>query len=159
MRLFQFEAQLPPEAIEKLQQFKQERKPGYLELKRKLQQVEELAGMAKKIEDMRARAEQVYGDLPPGIQADLELADLYPVPETDQDYQDLKQRFVKDLALLQNYVQGRRSLYKRESVNYNGAFWLSQVQGSDSPVSPVGAVPKGQRINTKKAPNVTKKLN
>ena len=41
MRLFQFEAQLPPEAIEKLQQFKQERKPGYLELKRKLQQVEE----------------------------------------------------------------------------------------------------------------------
>jgi hypothetical protein len=159
MRLFQFEAQLPPEAIEKLQQFKQERKPGYLELKRKLQQVEELAGMAKKIEDMRARAEQVYGDLPPGIQADLELADLYPVSETDQDYQDLKQRFVKDLALLQNYVQGRRSLYKRESVNYNGAFWLSQVQGSDSPVSPVGAVPKGQRINTKKAPNVTKKLN
>ena len=47
----------------------------------------------------------------------------------------------------------------KESVNYNGAFWLSQVQGGDSPVSPVGAVPKGQRINTKKAPNVTKKLN
>ena len=47
----------------------------------------------------------------------------------------------------------------KESVNYNGAFWLSQVQGSDSPVSPVGSVPKGQRINTKKAPNVTKKLN
>jgi len=157
MRLFQFEAELPPEAIEKLQQYKQQRQPTYAELRRKALQVEELAGMAKKIEDLRARVERVYGDLPPGMQADLELADLYPVPETDQDYVELKQRFVKDLTLLQNYVQSKRSLYKRESVNYNGAFWLSQVQGSDSPVSPVGAVPKGQRINTKKAPINVKK--
>ena len=157
MRLFQFEAELPPEAIEKLQQYKQQRQLTYAELRRKALQVEELAGMAKKIEDLRARVERVYGDLPPGMQADLELADLYPVPETDQDYVDLKQRFVKDIALLQNYVQSKRSLYKRESVNYNGAFWLSQVQGSDSPVSPVGAVPKAQRINTKKAPINVKK--
>ena len=157
MRLFQLEAELPPEAIEKLQQYKQQRQPTYAELRHKALQVEELAGMAKKIEDLRARVERVYGDLPPGMQADLELADLYPVPETDQDYVELKQRFVKDLALLQNYVQSKRSLYKRESVNYNGAFWLSQVQGSDSPVSPVGAVPKAQRINTKKAPINVKK--
>lgn len=47
----------------------------------------------------------------------------------------------------------------KESVNYNGAFWLSQVKGSDSPVSPVGAVPKAQRINTKKAPIYVKKSN
>lgn len=44
----------------------------------------------------------------------------------------------------------------KESVNYNGAFWLSQVQGSDSPVSPVGAVPKAQQKQNKKIKSKSK---
>jgi hypothetical protein len=76
--------------------------------------LDQLIGMKEKIDQLVMRANRMPGGLERGLAADVENQELYGVPQTTQDYQDLLAKYTKDLTNLQNYIQRKKSLYREE---------------------------------------------
>jgi hypothetical protein len=78
--------------------------------------LDQLIGMKEKIDQLVMRANRFPGGLERGLAADIENEELYGVPQTNQDYQELLSKYTKDLTNLQNYIQRKKSLYKEDQA-------------------------------------------
>jgi hypothetical protein len=77
-----------------------QRHEEFLSLRRHIALLDELIQMKEQIDRLFFKAQNVRGGIYPGLQADIEMEELYPVPETDRQFQDLKDKYTKDLAAL-----------------------------------------------------------
>lgn len=86
------------------------------EIQKRKAQLDKLISLKEKIDALVLRAQNVPGGLTPGLAADIENEELYPIPRNDQQYQALLDKYTQDLEKLQKFIQLKRSLYRRESI-------------------------------------------
>jgi len=89
-----------------------QRHEEFLSLRRHIALLDELIQMKEQIDRLFLKAQNVRGGIYPGLQADIEMEELYPVPETDRQFQDLKDKYTKDLAALQKFLAMKKAVYR-----------------------------------------------
>lgn len=85
----------------------------YAELKQQIEQLDKLLVLKKQIMALVDRIERTTYGLDRNLAADIENEDLYPVPETPEEYRAVLKKYQDDLEKLKNYLALKRSLYKR----------------------------------------------
>lgn len=91
-----------------------QRHEEFLTLRRRIALLDELIQMKEQIDKLFLKAQNVRGGIYPGLQADIEMEELYPVPETDQQFQDLQAKYTKDLAALQKFLAMKKAVYRED---------------------------------------------
>jgi len=104
-----------PEPIElNVPDTEQPPKSEYQDIKRRIAQLDELIRMKEMIDKLFLKAQNVRGGIYPGLQADIENEELYPVPQTDREYQELRDKYSKDLAALKQFLTMKKSVYRED---------------------------------------------
>jgi hypothetical protein len=91
-----------------------QRHEEFLTLRRRIALLDELIKMKEQIDNLFLKAQNVRGGIYPGLQADIEMEELYPVPETDRQFQDLRDKYTKDLAALQKFLAMKKAVYRED---------------------------------------------
>jgi hypothetical protein len=97
-----------------------QRHEEFLSLRRHIALLDELIQMKEQIDKLFLKAQNVRGGIYPGLQADIEMEELYPVPETDRQFQDLKDKYTKDLAALQKFLAMKKAVYREDEDSMLG---------------------------------------
>jgi hypothetical protein len=90
-----------------------EKPKTYQELKQQLEQLDKLLVLKKQIMTMVDRIERTPYGMDRNLAADIEMEDLYPVPETPEEYREVLKKYQDDLTKLKDYLARKRNLYKR----------------------------------------------
>jgi len=90
-----------------------EKPKTYQELKQQLEQLDKLLVLKKQIMAMVDRIERTPYGMDRNLAADIEMEDLYPVPETPEEYREVLKKYQDDLTKLKDYLARKRNLYKR----------------------------------------------
>jgi hypothetical protein len=97
-----------------------QRHQEFLDIKRRLDQLNELIRIKEQIDKLFIKAQNVRGGIYPGLRSDIEAEELYPVPETDQQFQDLLAKYTKDLAALQKFLAMKKAVYREDEDSMLG---------------------------------------
>jgi hypothetical protein len=97
-----------------------QRHEEFLTLRRHIALLDELIQMKEQIDRLFLKAQNVRGGIYPGLQADIEMEELYPVPETDRQFQDLRDKYTKDLAALQKFLAMKKAVYREDEDSMLG---------------------------------------
>lgn len=97
-------------------------------VRKKIAQLDELIKLKELIDKLFVRAQNVRGGIYPGLQSDIEDEELYPVPQTDRDYQDLKNKYTKDLAALQKFLAMKKAVYREDEDRISESTALVRLQ-------------------------------
>jgi len=91
--------------------------------KKRIAQLDELIRMKEQIDRLFVRAQNARGGIYPGLQSDIEDEELYGVPQSDKEYEILKDKYTKDLAALQKFIAMKKAVYRegREIVGESSA--------------------------------------
>ena len=81
-------------------------------VRKKIAQLDELIRMKEQIDKLFVRAQNARGGIYPGLQSDIEDEELYGVPQTDKEYQILKDKYTKDLLALQKFIAMKKAVYR-----------------------------------------------
>ena len=81
-------------------------------VRKKIAQLDELIRMKEQIDRLFLKAQNVRGGIYPGLQSDIEDEELYGVPQTDRQFQDLQDKYTKDLAALQKFLAMKKAVYR-----------------------------------------------
>jgi len=92
----------------------------YQTIKRRIAQLDELIKMKEQIDKLFLKAQNVRGGIYPGLQADIEAEELYPVPDSDREYEDLRSKYTKDLAALQKFLAMKKAVYREDEDSMLG---------------------------------------
>ena len=105
-----------------------QRHQEFLDLRRRIDQLDQLIKMKEQIDKLFIKAQNVRGGIYPGLQADIEAEELYPVPQTDQDYEDLKAKYAKDLDALQKFLAMKKAVYREGQDRVSESTALVRLQ-------------------------------
>ena len=97
-----------------------QRHEEFLTLRRRIALLDELIQMKEQIDRLFLKAQNVRGGIYPGLQADIEMEELYGVPQTDREYQDLYNKYTKDLAALQKFLAMKKAVYREDDDSMLG---------------------------------------
>jgi len=97
-----------------------QRHEEFLTLRRRIALLDELIQMKEQIDRLFLKAQNVRGGIYPGLQADIEMEELYPVPETDRQFQDLRDKYTKDLTALQKFLAMKKAVYREDEDSMLG---------------------------------------
>jgi hypothetical protein len=81
-------------------------------VKKRITQLDELIRMKEQIDKLFVRAQNARGGIYPGLQSDIEDEELYGVPQSDKEYQILKDKYAKDLLALQKFIAMKKAVYR-----------------------------------------------
>jgi len=81
-------------------------------IRKRMQQLDELIKLKEMIDRLFLKAQNVRGGIYPGLQSDIEDEELYGVPQSDKDYQILKDKYTKDLLALQKFIAMKKAVYR-----------------------------------------------
>jgi hypothetical protein len=81
-------------------------------VKKRIAQLDELIKMKEQIDKLFVRAQNARGGIYPGLQSDIEDEELYGVPQSDREYQTLKDKYTKDLSALQKFIAMKKAVYR-----------------------------------------------
>jgi len=83
-------------------------------LQRRIKQLDELIKMKEMIDKLFLKAQNVRGGIYPGLQSDIEDEEMYGVPTNDQDFEELKNKYTRDLAALQKFLAMKKAVYRED---------------------------------------------
>jgi hypothetical protein len=123
LRSLQQPAQTAPTAIDLNVPAPAEPQMDLVTVRKKIAQLDELIRMKEQIDKLFVRAQNARGGIYPGLQSDIEDEELYGVPQTDKDYQILKDKYTKDLLALQKFIAMKKAVYRegREIIGESSA--------------------------------------
>jgi len=81
-------------------------------VRKRIAQLDELIKMKEQIDRLFVRAQNARGGIYPGLQSDIEDEELYGVPQSDKEYQILKDKYTKDLSALQKFIAMKKAVYR-----------------------------------------------
>ena len=81
-------------------------------VRKRIAQLDELIKMKEMIDKLFVRAQNARGGIYPGLQSDIEDEELYGVPQSDKEYQILKDKYTKDLSALQKFIAMKKAVYR-----------------------------------------------
>ena len=81
-------------------------------VRKRIAQLDELIRMKEQIDRLFVRAQNARGGIYPGLQSDIEDEELYGVPQSDKEYQILKDKYTKDLSALQKFIAMKKAVYR-----------------------------------------------
>jgi hypothetical protein len=81
-------------------------------VRKRIAQLDELIRMKELIDKLFVRAQNARGGIYPGLQSDIEDEELYGVPQSDKEYQILKDKYAKDLSALQRFIAMKKAVYR-----------------------------------------------
>jgi len=81
-------------------------------VRKRIAQLDELIRMKEQIDKLFVRAQNARGGIYPGLQSDIEDEELYGVPQSDKEYQTLKDKYAKDLLALQKFIAMKKAVYR-----------------------------------------------
>jgi hypothetical protein len=81
-------------------------------VRKRIAQLDELIRMKEQIDKLFVRAQNARGGIYPGLQSDIEDEELYGVPQSDKEYQILKDKYTKDLSALQKFIAMKKAVYR-----------------------------------------------
>jgi len=81
-------------------------------VRKRIAQLDELIRMKEQIDKLFVRAQNARGGIYPGLQSDIEDEELYSVPQSDKEYQILKDKYTKDLTALQKFIAMKKAVYR-----------------------------------------------
>jgi hypothetical protein len=81
-------------------------------VRKRIAQLDELIKMKEIIDKLFVRAQNARGGIYPGLQSDIEDEELYGVPQSDKEYEILKDKYTKDLAALQKFIAMKKAVYR-----------------------------------------------
>jgi hypothetical protein len=81
-------------------------------VRKRIAQLDELIRIKEQIDRLFVRAQNARGGIYPGLQSDIEDEELYGVPQSDKEYQILKDKYAKDLLALQKFIAMKKAVYR-----------------------------------------------